>query len=99
MIFKIVPAWKYIIEWYHSNNMYNRFIIYEGEKSLPNDIPKIWGRPNEGFPFGWDYFDIEKGWAYWDNPNTLKDMRNGTFLKFIVEELKLSIERINQLNI
>lgn len=96
---EVVPSWKYIIEWYSRNNMYNRFIIYGGEKSLPNDISKIWERPKDVFPFGWDYFDIGKGWSYWDNPNTLKDMRNGTFLKFIVDELKLSIERINQLNI
>lgn len=89
-------SWKYVIEYYTSNNQYWRYILYNGDKELP-EIKKIWPKVDTGMPFGWDYFDEAKGWCNWDKPATLSAMHNGTFLSFIIEELKDAVNRIEMI--
>lgn len=91
-------SWKYVIEYYPSNNQYWRYILYHGDKELP-EIKKIWPKVDTGMPFGWDYFDEAKGWCYWDRPETLRAMHNGTFLSYIIEELKDAVNRIGMIQL
>lgn len=91
-------SWKYVIEYYSRSNQYWRYILYNGDKELP-EIKKIWSKADTGMPFGWDYFDEAKGWCYWDRPTTLKAMHDGTFLGFIIDELKDVVNRIGSMHL
>lgn len=91
-------SWKYVIEYYPMSNQYWRCIQYNGDKELP-EIKKIWSKADTGMPFGWDYFDEAKGWCYWNRATTLKAMHDGTFLGFIIDELKGVVNRIGSMHL
>ena len=91
-------SWKYVIEYYSLSNQYWRGIQYNGDKELP-EIKKIWSKAYTGMPFGCDYFDEAKGWCYWDRATTLKAMHDGTFLGFIIDELKGVVNRIGSMHL
>lgn len=99
---KIVVAlnsdWHYVIDYYSPSNQYLRHVDYLGKKELPKDIEPIWQRFQYP-PFGEDYFDESKGWCYWDRPETLKAMHDGTFINLIIGELKETIKRIEELQL
>lgn len=92
-------SWKYVIERYSGNNKYWRSLKYEGKTGL-NLNTRIWSKPAEkDMPFGWDYFDENKGLCYWNSPCTLREMRNGNFTQIIVEEVKKSFSQIDEQNL
>lgn len=88
--------WQYVIQLYKANWKYYRHVEYFGEKQLPNEIDPIWGRFSY-FPFGEDYIEEDKGWCYWEAPDTLRAMHNGTLLTFIVDEINKVRKRIDNL--
>lgn len=90
------PYWSYVIECYTrtKDNQYWRYWHYSGEEELP-EIKTILPNNDSNYPLGWDYFD--NGWCYWNQANTLRAMRDGSFIDFIIGELKSSIERIQRL--
>ncbi len=88
--------WQYVIQLYKANWKYYRHVEYIGKKQLPNEIDPIWRR-FPYFPFGEDYIEEDKGWCYWENPDTLRAMHNGTLLTFIVDEINTVRKRIDNL--
>lgn len=93
------PDWSYVIECYTRTNQYWRYWVYSGEKKLPMDIKKLLPKELPNCPLGWDYFEEDKGWCYWNQANTLRAMKDGSFVEFIIDELNDSTKRIHELGL
>lgn len=89
------PSWRFTIERY-SNNQWWRGLYYDGEKAIDEvNWIKAWSKHGlKDYPLGWEYFEEEK--VYWEKPQTLVVMRNGTFVSEIAKEIEeafLEVER------
>jgi len=93
------PDWSYVIECYTRTNQYWRYWVYSGEKKLPMDIKKLLPKELPNCPLGWDYFEEDKRWCYWNQANTLRAMKDGSFVEFIIDELNDSTKRIHELGL
>jgi hypothetical protein len=92
------PSWCFTIERYR-NNQWWRGLYYLGTKPIAEDEVckiKAWSNHPEltEYPLGWEYYEGNK--SYWDMPQTLVIMRNGTFADEIISEVQeafLEIEK------
>lgn len=91
--------WKYFIEEVSKASGYCRGIeSYNINKTIDNKNNFFGGeasRCDSKYPIGWDYFSGNR--RYWSLPSTIKEMCNGTFSDFILEEVKSAFERMDQL--
>lgn len=92
--------WTYAIEKYTNGRYYRRIeagndnaikdskTFFDGDSNICNNC-------TEDFPLGENYFKEEL--SYWNKPSTIREMHNGDFATFIIEEVESAFNRMKEL--
>ena len=90
--------WTFVIEKYYRNGQYWRGIEVDPKENINPDKENFFGGNSKcdiSYPIGWNYYEGERG--YWSSLKTIREMRDGSFADYIIEEVKSAFERMNEL--